>query len=78
MIVYIKWIDAAFTDQDTCDIEPPSPVVMHTVGFLVKDAIDHIVVAHEWEPVEGTFRKMTAIPKINIVVKESWEPTREG
>lgn len=53
-----RWIDATMALDEPCH-----PVVLETLGWLVEDNEDHIVIASEWCPEEDTYRHYTAIPK---------------
>ena len=57
LVVAILWIDAV---GSTDNHYPPHPII--TVGFPIKDADDHIVVASEYHA-DGGNRDYTTIPK---------------
>jgi hypothetical protein len=65
-ISIIEWIDSSIQNSEVGSSEFPKPVTILSVGFIVKEMSNYIVLARD-DMGEGTFRGLLAIPKIVIV-----------
>ena len=68
-IVKIDIIDMAYSTgtYSTEEAQTFKPVNMSCVGFLVAAHNDCYVIAKDYQPEEGAFRHLSAIPKVNVV-----------
>ncbi len=67
--VMVELTDMAFSTGtwNVNETKTFGPVTIHTVGWLVEDRQDCIILAEEWQISENQWRHLTAIPKINII-----------
>ena len=65
-VIRVTWLDAVRTDGSTSGLKPAKCV---TVGYLVKDATNYIVVAMDKNPADG-HRVGLAIPRGMILHAE--------
>ena len=65
-IAYIKWEDASYTPKDIFPTELPSPMILHTVGWLVREDKNTVTITQEWAEFENTYRHTITILKKNI------------
>lgn len=63
--IIVEWIDSALQNGQVNSSEFPEPVLISSVGFLVKETDSHLVIARD-DMGEGDFRGLCAIPKIAI------------
>ena len=74
--IAVEWIDASYYDYPVSVTSELSPIMLCSVGHLVKDMEDYICVALEKSPTEEKFRYVTCIPKslIKKIVKLNVPP----
>jgi len=69
-IVFVKWIDSTYLKIDYCEpeteIESLKPKILYTVGFLVHEDSDCIVLCQDVEFNSETSRMVISIPKVSI------------
>ncbi len=65
-IVWVQWVDAHDIGAGTwITVEPPYGLTVESVGFLVDEDTDFLVISHSH--CEGEWRGAFAIPKVGIV-----------
>jgi hypothetical protein len=60
-VVLVEWNDACF-----CKDEPPLPLVVQTIGWLVVETPEYITLAMEARVKDGEFRDFVTIPRAYI------------
>jgi hypothetical protein len=68
-IVWVKWRDAnQYLRQSSIeDVRQGLCEIVETVGFLIKDDSDSLIVANEYMGTSGDVRRTIVIPKENVV-----------
>lgn len=63
-LVEVIWDDAAGLGRGWMDhsLDPPKPWLVISVGFLVNDGLDHIIIAQDTD-LEGSHNGRTQIPR---------------
>jgi hypothetical protein len=65
----VLWIDSSLQNGQVDIHEFPKPVIVSSVGFVVKETETYIVIARD-DMGEGEFRGLCAIPRIAITNNE--------
>ena len=64
----VKWIDSCLQNGQVDESGFPEPVVITSVGFVVKETDDYLVLARDdMGQEDGDFRGLCAIPKLAVV-----------
>lgn len=72
-VVRVEWVDCAYNAGATFSVSEArkfGPLHIQTVGFLIQDGKNGVVVAKEVYDDEETVRHVTAIPRPNIIKVE--------
>lgn len=62
----VKWLDSCLQNGQVDAGDFPAPVVITSVGFIVKENADYLVMARD-DMADGDFRGLCAIPKFAVV-----------
>lgn len=62
----VKWVDSSLQNGQVDASDFPVPVVITSVGFVVKETDGHVVLARDDMGHDGDFRGLCAIPKIAV------------
>ena len=62
----VKWLESSLQNGQVDATDFPEPVVIVSVGFVVKETEDHIVLARDDIGHDGDFRGLCAIPKLAV------------
>lgn len=65
-IKVVRWVDSSLQNGQVDREDFPMPVVITSVGFVVRDEYDHIVLARDDMGHDGDYRGLVAIPKIAV------------
>ena len=63
----VRWIDSCYLEGQGDESEFPKPSILTSVGFVVRETDDHIVLARDNCGHDGEYRGLIAIPKIAIL-----------
>lgn len=67
-LVVIDWKDAAFgQNMDHAKGDLLKPIVLRTVGFILRNGRKFVTMAAEYNPEDESTRHQMVIPKANIV-----------
>jgi hypothetical protein len=67
-IVMVEWDDAVLRDtHNDTDIIVHEPLRLHSVGFLLKTDEKGVTICTDYDPIEGTYREQSFIPRGMIV-----------
>lgn len=64
----IRWIDSSLQNGQVDASEFPEPVVITSVGFVVKETPQYVVLARD-DMGDGDFRGLCAIPTIAVIAE---------
>jgi hypothetical protein len=73
----IIWQDCTHTDDGSLASEEAleEPLMeMHTIGFVVAERDDCVILGGEYIPEQSRFRHITWIPKVNIIKRLRIKP----
>lgn len=76
-IAIIEWIDSSLQNGQVDKTEFPGPVVITSVGFLVKDVPFFVVLARD-DMGDGDYRGLLAIPRSSIISINGAEAESNG
>lgn len=62
----VKWLDSSLQNGQVDATEFPEPCLITSVGFVVKETDDYIVLARDDMGHDGDFRGLCAIPKLAV------------
>ena len=69
-IAIVKWIDSTYYRVDTlesCDeLNHAKPKILYSVGHVIKEDENFIIICQDYEPVTTTPRLVISIPKESI------------
>lgn len=69
-ILYIRWFDANFVDEQfEADELPDHHCIMSTAGVFVDQNAHYIRIAVDFNETAAAFRTITTIPRVNIIEK---------
>ena len=63
----VMWIDSSLQNGQVDASEFPKPVTITSVGFVVEETDDHLVLARDDMGHDGDYRGLCAIPKVALV-----------
>lgn len=62
----IRWVDSSLQNGQVDRHDFPKPVVITSVGFVVEETEDYIVIARDDMGHDGDYRGLCAIPKTAV------------
>lgn len=66
--VYVEWVDSTSAHPWTAPDDAPEPLVCKSIGWLVVERDDHIVVSASWDSQDpGHFDAPISIPRVAII-----------
>lgn len=69
--VFVRWKDACFyEDMDGKDTPELTGTELDTIGWVIRDDKDGMLIAQEYEKSSGTYRLIVGIPASYIIVKK--------
>lgn len=70
-IIYVRWFDANFVDEQYEETElPDHDCVMSSCGILVSQNEHYLRLAIDYNETAKAFRTITTIPKVNVIEKK--------
>lgn len=63
----VKWVDSCLQNGQVDESDFPEPVVITSVGFVVKETDEYLVLARDDMGHDGDFRGLCAIPKLAVM-----------
>jgi hypothetical protein len=71
-LIWVRWRDSnyIFGQRSIKAAKEHKVAIFETVGHLVMEDSDRLVLAGDWLPMDGEVRSVIAIPKENVVKKK--------
>jgi hypothetical protein len=66
VVVWVRWFDASYQRGECSDDELQPTVELESAGLLVREDEDSISLALDRYEVDGTWRHIEHIPKVNV------------
>ena len=63
----VRWTDSSLQNGQVDSSEFPEPCVITSVGWLVKETDDYLVLARDDMGHDGDFRGLVAIPRLAVL-----------
>lgn len=63
----VCWIDSSLQNGQVDKADFPKPVVITSVGFVVEETDEYVVLARDDMGHDGDFRGLCAIPKLAVM-----------
>ena len=72
-IIYVKWIDSFYLEEECKEIEILDEMILETCGFFIGESKKYITLATEWSESQETWQHVHSILKTNIITKKIME-----
>lgn len=66
----VRWIDSSLQNGQVDRHDFPKPVTITSVGYVVREDAEHIVLARDDMGHDGDYRGLVAIPKLAVLDDE--------
>lgn len=73
----VRWIDSSLQNGQVDASDFPKPFVITSVGFVVRETDEYLVLARDDMGHDGDFRGLCAIPKVAVIADEDQERFRK-